>query len=153
MNDSKTEHREIMPDLQKDFPERLRKMVYLLDEPVDGPPVLSKFEINKFIKECGITVALTGQGADELLGGYKRFLYSYIKSLKNPIMLQQFIINTNPVGLLSNVYDHLSLFMNDFSNVVNKLFRYDSQKFKASLFSHSFSNFINNENLNEKILL
>ena len=75
---SNTEHKQIMPDLQKDFPEKLRKMIYLLDEPADGPPVLSKFEINKFIKENGITVALTGQGADELFGGLLRGIYTLI---------------------------------------------------------------------------
>ena len=91
-DDLNTEHKEIMPSIEKNFPEKLREMVYLSDEPIDGPPILAKYELNKFIKENGITVALTGQGADEILGGYKRFLYQYLKQLKNPEMFQYFRI-------------------------------------------------------------
>jgi asparagine synthase (glutamine-hydrolysing) len=140
--DSNTDHKELVPDFEKDFPERLRKIVYLLDEPADGPAVLSKFELNKFVKESGITVALTGQGADEILGGYKRFLLPYIKDLKNPAVLKQFLLNTEVNQLFINGLNHSSLVSNNFSDVLCKLFKYKSSNFKNSLFSDSIKNLV-----------
>jgi len=148
-NDSKTKHKELIPDLQTNFPEKLREIIYLLDEPADGPAVLSKFELNKFLKNNGITVALTGQGADEILGGYKRFIHEHIKDLKNPAVLKQFLGNTNIDKLIINGFDHSALVMNQFSDVMCKLFKYNSSNFKNSLFSESVNSMINDNNFNQ----
>lgn len=147
-DDIDTEHKEIMPDIEKHFPEKLREIVYLSDEPIDGPSVLAKYEINKFIKENGITVALTGQGADEILGGYKRFLYQYIKQLQNPKMFKYFLKNINSGSLMTNLIDHGSLFTHDLKNIITKLFKYNSQEFKTSLFNHDILNLVNQNNTN-----
>ncbi len=144
--DSKTNHKELMPNLETNFVQDLENIIYLMDEPADGPAVLSKFELNKFVKENGITVALTGQGADEILGGYKRFVQPFLKDLKNPSILAQFLKNSNPVQLLGNCADHSSLVLNNLTDVFNKLFKYKSQDFKNSLFSNSMNNFILNKN-------
>jgi len=40
------------------------------DEPLLSASIFGSWELYKFIKESGVTVALDGQGADELLGGY-----------------------------------------------------------------------------------
>ena len=148
-NDSKTSHKERIPDFKKEFPQKLKEIVYLLDEPTDGPAVLSKFELNKFIKENGITVALTGQGADEILGGYKRFIHDYIKDLKNPYVFNQFLKNTEVDKLIVNGFDHSSLILNNFSDVICKLFKYNSADFKNSLFSDSINSLINQNNVNQ----
>lgn len=145
-DDLKTEHKEIMPDIERHFPEKLRDMVYLCDEPTDGPSILAKYEINKFIKENGITVALTGQGADEILGGYKRFLYQYMRQLKNPQMLQNFLKHTDSGSLMTNLVDHSALFVQDLKNIITKLFKYSSYEFKTSLFNNDMLQFVHNEN-------
>lgn len=147
-NDSNTCHKELIPNFQKDFPEKLKEMIYLLDEPVDGPAVLSKFELNKFIKQNGITVALTGQGADEILGGYKRFIIEYLKDLKNPAIFRQFLKNTEIEKLIVNGFVHNSMLINNFSDVMCKLFKYDSPDFKHSLFSDSINCLTKENNLN-----
>jgi asparagine synthase (glutamine-hydrolysing) len=45
-----------------------------LEEPVSDPAFLPTWILSKFAKER-VTVVLTGEGADELLGGYRRHLY------------------------------------------------------------------------------
>lgn len=149
-NDSKPNHKELIPDFEKDFPTKMQEIVKLLDEPADGPAVLSKFELNKFVKENGITVALTGQGADEILGGYKRFILEYIKDLKNPNVLSQFLKNTNPVELLKNSLDHGGLVSSNLKDVFQKLFKYQSVEFKNSLFSDNLNDLVFEKNLNKE---
>lgn len=148
-NDSGTIHKEKLPDFQTNFPEKLRELIYLLDEPADGPAALSKLELNRFVRESGITVALTGQGADETLAGYKRFIYELAKDLKNPAVLKQFLKNTEIKSFLSNLTDHGSLVTGNFSDVFCKLFKYKSDRFKTSLFNKSMIDLVGSDNPNQ----
>lgn len=140
--DSNSNHKELIPNIEKDFPGKLREIIYLMDEPADGPAVLSKFELNKFVKESGITVALTGQGADEIFGGYKRFIYPCLKDFKDPAFLKQFFEHSNLRQLLTNGADNSFYVLKNSSNVFYKLFKYKSQDFKNALFSDSIKDFI-----------
>ena len=49
----------------------LTKMVYHMDEPIADPSAISTYLIAKAAKEMGISVLLTGMGADEVFGGYR----------------------------------------------------------------------------------
>ncbi|MFP5039645.1 asparagine synthase (glutamine-hydrolyzing) [Parasediminibacterium sp. JCM 36343] len=44
------------------------------EEPVQSSSILTQFMVYKLAKEQGITVLLDGQGADEVLGGYKKYM-------------------------------------------------------------------------------
>ncbi len=51
------------------------------DEPVRGVSVLAARQLMALAKSRGTTVLLSGQGADEQLGGYNKFLYFWLLSL------------------------------------------------------------------------
>ena len=50
----------------------LPRLLWHLDEPIADPAVLPTYSLAKFAKEH-VTVALTGEGADELFGGYQKY--------------------------------------------------------------------------------
>lgn len=59
----------------------LEKVCWFNDEPVYSFAVVSQYLLMQKAKELGITVVLSGQGGDELLCGYKKYLGFYIQSL------------------------------------------------------------------------
>ena len=65
-------HHEIT--LKPNIVDLLPKMVYHLDEPIADPSAISTYLIAKAAKEKGISVLLTGMGADEVFGGYRAHL-------------------------------------------------------------------------------
>lgn len=60
----------IAPDLVNDLP----AAVYYLDEPVADPAALNTYLISRAARDRGNVVLLSGQGADELFGGYRRYI-------------------------------------------------------------------------------
>jgi asparagine synthase (glutamine-hydrolysing) len=59
---------EIAPDVR----ELLPLMVHHLDEPIGDPAAINTYLICRAAREAGITVLLSGMGADELFGGYRK---------------------------------------------------------------------------------
>ncbi|MFN0072017.1 MAG: asparagine synthase (glutamine-hydrolyzing) [Chloroflexota bacterium] len=47
-------------------------LVHMLDEPIADPAAMNAYLIARHAREDGTVVLLTGQGADELFGGYRR---------------------------------------------------------------------------------
>ena len=64
-----------------DFLSSLDRVIYNQEEPFISPSVFMQHFVMKKAKENGIVVLLDGQGADELLLGYQRYLGAYFKSL------------------------------------------------------------------------
>jgi asparagine synthase (glutamine-hydrolysing) len=56
-----------------DFFEHLDSVMYALDEPINDPAAVPLYMLFKRIKEEGIKVVLSGEGADELFLGYKQY--------------------------------------------------------------------------------
>ncbi|MBI3666538.1 MAG: hypothetical protein HY236_10010 [Acidobacteria bacterium] len=54
--------------------ELLPRLLYFLDEPLADPAVINTYLICRQARQDGAVVLLSGQGADELLGGYRRHL-------------------------------------------------------------------------------
>ena len=67
-----TDHHELV--LTPDAAELLPGLVRHLDEPVADPAVLPTYLICKFARQT-VPVVLTGEGGDELLGGYPRYTW------------------------------------------------------------------------------
>lgn len=69
-----TEHHEVrIPQkLFKKFPE----LVYLSDEPVSDPVIIPSYALSRAIHKRGIRVVLSGEGADEVFGGYERYKHA-----------------------------------------------------------------------------
>jgi len=64
-------------DFMKDFDE----LVAIHDEPFQDPSVYMQYRVIKLAKENGVKVLLDGQGGDECLAGYQRYLHDYLKDL------------------------------------------------------------------------
>ncbi len=59
---------EIAPDVA----EMLPRMVDILDEPIGDPAAINTFLICEASRRAGVKVMLSGMGADELFGGYRK---------------------------------------------------------------------------------
>jgi len=64
-------------DFLKDF----EKLVSIHDEPFQDPSVYMQYRVIKLAKENGIKVLLDGQGGDECLAGYQRYVGDYLRDL------------------------------------------------------------------------
>jgi asparagine synthase (glutamine-hydrolysing) len=66
-----TEHREVVIGMEEFF-ESLPKLVWHEDEPITWPSSISLYFVSQ-LAERHVTVVLTGEGSDELFGGYERY--------------------------------------------------------------------------------
>jgi len=57
------------------------RVVSMHDEPFQGPSVYMQYRVIKLAKENGIKVLLNGQGGDECLAGYQKYLLDYLFDL------------------------------------------------------------------------
>ena len=81
----KTDHHEIL--IEPNITELLSKMVFHFDEPFGNPTALLIHELTKETRKYA-TVALVGDGGDEVFGGYPRYkaacLYERLKWVPKP---------------------------------------------------------------------
>jgi len=63
-------HKEILIN-EKNYVDTMRDTILALEEPRQSKSLPVYYNVNKFIKQNGITVTLSGDGGDELLCGYK----------------------------------------------------------------------------------
>lgn len=64
-----------------DYQEMFNKYIWHLEEPLGNESALAYYFLAKLARENGIKVLLNGQGADELFGGYHRYIgerYRYL---------------------------------------------------------------------------
>jgi len=76
-----TDHHEILLDAEGYFKE-MEKLISYKDAPLSVPNEVPLYLLSKELKKH-ITVVLSGEGADELFGGYGRIFVSYIDFLKS----------------------------------------------------------------------
>jgi asparagine synthase (glutamine-hydrolysing) len=69
-----TRHHELMLGTTG-LAELFEDVIYHLDEPIGNGTALAQLALSRFAKDS-VTVALTGDGGDELFGGYPRYLMS-----------------------------------------------------------------------------
>ena len=69
----KSQHREIMVDARM-LNDLIPKLVKFQDDPVIDPAILPTFVVSMFARQ-EVKVVLTGEGADELFGGYRRYSF------------------------------------------------------------------------------
>jgi asparagine synthase (glutamine-hydrolysing) len=68
-----TNHHELLVS-PVDIAEHLPRLIEHLAEPVMDPALIPTYLLSRFAREK-VTVVLSGEGADELFGGYKRYLF------------------------------------------------------------------------------
>ena len=59
--------------------EKMKKLLYHQEEPFGSASVFAQFEVYALAKQHNIKVLLDGQGADEILGGYKKYVPWYLQ--------------------------------------------------------------------------
>ncbi len=67
-----TEHAEFV--IEPNIVDLLPKMIWHLDEPIADPAAINTYLICKSAKKKGTTVLLSGIGADEIFGGYRKYM-------------------------------------------------------------------------------
>ena len=67
-----TEHYEIKIN-NKEFEEVFQKCIDIVEEPLGTTSIIPMYYLNELVSKHNIKVVLTGQGADEPLGGYTRY--------------------------------------------------------------------------------
>ena len=56
----------------------LNELIKFQDEPISSPSHINQFILRKQIKKRKFKVLIVGEGGDEILGGYKRNVLSYL---------------------------------------------------------------------------
>jgi asparagine synthase (glutamine-hydrolysing) len=88
----------------------LFELIKVLEEPPSTPSTLAGLRLYKEIKKSGIKVVLTGEGADELFGGYTK---NYISRMaRDAIVSKNFVFASQ---LLSSPYINFKLVLNRLS--------------------------------------
>jgi len=70
-----------------DFLFYLDEVIYNQDEPFISPSVYMQYAVMKTARQNGVIVLLDGQGADEVLLGYEKYLGAYFKALPKSQLL------------------------------------------------------------------
>ncbi len=76
-----TEHHEITVGF-KDFAEELPFLAWIYDEPMGEPPAIPTYFMCREAKQH-VTVMLCGEGADELFGGYSKYVFDQFSAALN----------------------------------------------------------------------
>jgi asparagine synthase (glutamine-hydrolysing) len=76
-----TEHHELAVGF-KDFVDELPFLAWLYDEPMGEPPGIPTYFMCKAAK-ADVTVMLCGEGADELFGGYSKYVFEQFSAAVN----------------------------------------------------------------------
>jgi asparagine synthase (glutamine-hydrolysing) len=77
----KTNHHALIIS-QKDYTAELCRTVWHLEEPINHPHTVQLLLLSRLAKEF-VTVVLTGEGADEVFGGYPRYNIAKLRALMN----------------------------------------------------------------------
>jgi len=81
------------------IPDALENIVWHLDEPVANATVIPMFLLAEYAKQH-VAVVLSGDGGDELFGGYERYRFSKIASLFQRSHFPSFLLPSNIRGKL-----------------------------------------------------
>lgn len=84
-----TQHRELLVDYGQML-EAFPRLVWNMDEPVADPAIMPTFFVSKLARKH-VTVALLGEGADELFAGYSRYRMAAGISGKMPGSAERYI--------------------------------------------------------------
>lgn len=74
-----------------DLKKNLEKVLYYQDEPFGSFSILSQWLVMKEASKKGVKVILGGQGADEVLGGYKKYTFLSLIHLFKNLKLFKFV--------------------------------------------------------------
>lgn len=73
----------------------LKTIFYFQEEPFPSSSIYAQYKVYELAKLQGVKVLLDGQGADEILAGYNRYLHWYIQELLGNYYVKQAIKEKN----------------------------------------------------------
>ncbi len=102
-----TEHREIV--VNGSVAELLPKLLWHLDQPHGDPVIIPQFHLSQKAREK-VTVVLSGEGADEIFGGYVQYkTMLQAQKIKNvPALLSKTAAQLLPIKVLDRLFDYPS---------------------------------------------
>jgi asparagine synthase (glutamine-hydrolysing) len=65
----------------QDFEENFQKLITIQEQPFASSSIYAQFKVFELAKQNNTTVLLDGQGADETLAGYTKYLHWYLQEL------------------------------------------------------------------------
>jgi asparagine synthase (glutamine-hydrolysing) len=74
-------HKIVLQTSAGSLTEDLSALNWINDEPVSGLSSLGHYRLMQHAKQLGVTVIMSGQGADEIFLGYRKYLGFYLQSL------------------------------------------------------------------------
>jgi asparagine synthase (glutamine-hydrolysing) len=74
-------HKVVLHTSAGSLTEDLSALNWINDEPVSGLSSLGHYRMMQHAKQLGVTVIMSGQGADEIFLGYRKYLGFYLQSL------------------------------------------------------------------------
>ena len=85
---------QIMINIKPEVSPLLERLLWHMDEPIADPAIIASYLISQYARKNGTTVLLSGQGADELFGGYPRYQAMYLVNLFQflPTFIQEWIV-------------------------------------------------------------
>lgn len=128
----------IFPD-SNDLIRDIEKLVYYQEEPFTSTSIYAQWSIMRKAREKGVIVLLDGQGADEIMAGYRKFRIYLFKEL---IRSRKYVLALNE--LLNGIYQFRT--SNNLKQDLFKIFRIYGKKKK----NHEFMQFINKDFLAQK---
>jgi asparagine synthase (glutamine-hydrolysing) len=155
-----TEHFEIkISDSQ--FENIFKKCINIVEEPLGTTSIIPMYYLNELVSSHGIKVVLTGQGADEPLGGYGRyrgegyyekvpnFIFNIIKPFSNFIKNESIYRAINALGE-KNITKRWQLIYSLFNDTeIKKLIKVNESKSKELIYYfHKLLNGKDKDNVN-----
>jgi asparagine synthase (glutamine-hydrolysing) len=84
----------------EEFVQDFQKLLYHQEAPITSASVYLQYRVFELAKDNNVTVLLDGQGADEILGGYTKYIHWHLQELLNHLKLSDF--NAEKKALLVN---------------------------------------------------
>ena len=163
----RTKHHELIIR-ENDFRDYLKILNWHFDEPISHPNSVPLYHLSKYAKNY-VKVVLTGEGADELFGGYPRhylvLMYYYLKKVneKTPKILSKILKNfpQRKIQKIAKAFEstkkNLVLFNSAFNHVeeIEKLLVPESATHNSNYLDYRqlcFNSFNGDEDITEALL-
>ena len=129
----------------QDFLSHIEKIIYHLDEPKTGIPVISQYVVSKLVSEH-VKVVLTGHAGDELFAGYPVYKVNYFKDMirRNPLTMLRFFSFFNWSEMPRSLYFMFFPFFD--KEVRHGLFILFNKRQRKKLLSKDFYGCLQNKN-------
>jgi asparagine synthase (glutamine-hydrolysing) len=73
--------KQVMINIKPEVALLLERLIWHMDEPIADPAIIASYLISQYARKNGTIVLLSGQGADELFGGYPRYQAMHLVNL------------------------------------------------------------------------